>query len=229
MNLGEVRALCRLTLADATKWPDASLDHWIRAAIRLYSAHFPRPWRGEIELVTGTQAYSVPGGLDVSAVLSVEYPAGESPPRFLRCVPEASALFAAAGQAYALRGVDEDSTAAEVGRIVFAETVATGETAIVEYLGPHALPAVGTDADVITVPAQHSEAITAFVAFAALYELDMDEAVAVDDSSIVLSQLGQEARRAWLRYKEVMDRLVWLPTAALQPASGQPAWGDIGL
>ncbi len=134
MNLGELRALVRLTLASAAAWPDATLDGWIGQGIRLYGAHF-----GEV-----------------------------------------------------------------------------------------AVPAAGDDTAAVGVPESHIEAITAYVAFAAQYELQADEAVVVDASTVVLSQLGQEARRAWERYKDVMDRLVWLGGGTIVDVP-QPNWGDIGL
>jgi hypothetical protein len=236
VTLGELRGLLRLTLASASAWPDATLDRWIQSAIRLYSEHFPRRYRATLTLEAGTQAYAVPGGratrggLDVAGVISVEYPAGDTPPRFLVRVTEASALFGAGGRCYALRGVAEDdgsgSPSLAAGYLVFAEAVADGEKAVVEYWGPHSLPAVGDDTAVITVPQQHLEAITAYVEFAAHYELETDEACVTDGSTIILAQLGEESRRAWNRYKEVMDRLVYLGRGETLP---QPVWGNYGL
>lgn len=226
MTLAELRALLRLTLSSAAAWPDSTLDNWIGSAIRLYSAHFPRRLRTTISLAYGTQAYAVPGSTEVRGLISVEYPSGQSPPRLLRCMSEYSEAFAAGGACYALRGVGADDTSA-VASLVFAEVVHDDETAIVEYWGPHPAPAAGTDEAVITVPAQHVEAISAYVEFAALYELEMDEALVTDGSTIELAQLGDESRRAWNRYKEVMDRLAWLGGAEVSTA--QPCWGRYGL
>ncbi len=228
MTLAELRALCRLTLADTTGWPNATLDAWISAGIRLYSAHFPRHWRYELELVVPLAYYALPGGHELQAILSVEYPAGESPPRFCRQVPEGSAEFASGGDYYALRGVNTDASVAQVGQIVFARVPENGDECFIEYLAGHALPAAGSDTTVVTVPEAHIEAITSFVEFCALHELEADEASALDDTTIALSQLGQEARRAWIRYKEVMDRLLWL-SPGLVTVGGPIVWGDIGL
>jgi hypothetical protein len=224
MTLGELRALLRLTLADAAAWPDATLDRWVGAAIRLYSAHFPRRYRVEVALSAGVQAYAAPGGVSVAGLISVEYPAGGVPPRYLRHVARSSALFGAGGACYAMRGVEADDAC--VGWIEFAEAVADGETAAVEYWGPHPLPAIGDDQAVITVPEQHIEALTAYVGFAAHYELETDEALSADGSTIILAQLGEESRRAWNRYREVMDRLVYLGRGETLP---QPVWGNYGL
>ena len=98
--------------------------------------------------------------------------------------------------------------------IVFAETVATGEYAAVDYLTTHRVATA--DSDIVTVPQQHWEALEAFCLFRAYVELEADEAVTVDSSnvSIVLAQLGQAVRSAWFRYKNVMDRLMVLQGGA---------------
>lgn len=227
MTLAELRALVRLSLADTTDWANATVDAWICAGIRLYSAHFPRHWRTELTLVPTVDNYVLPGGYELQGLLSVEYPAGEDPPRFCRLVAEGSAAFASGGDFYAVRGASATvGVAVHVGQIVLAREPEAGDTCYVEYLGAHVPPAA--DTAVITVPAHHIEAVTAFVEFCALHELEADEASALDGTTIALSQLGQEARRAWLRYKEVMDRLMWLTPG---PATSQGAivWGDIGL
>jgi hypothetical protein len=43
--------------------------------------------------------------------------------------------------------------------------------------------------------------------------------------SILLSQLGTEARMAWRRYKEIVERLEMVATAP----SGRVVWSGIGL
>jgi hypothetical protein len=121
MTRAELRALLRLTLADAGVWPDGSLDAWVAAGIGFYAAHF-----------------------------------GDCPAPVL-------------------------------------------------------------DTDVIAVPAMHLEAITAYVEFAALKALQVAESIDTDGSSLALGQLSDQARRAWLRYKDVIDQLVAITTA---PAAG---------
>lgn len=231
LTLADVRALVRRGQADATAWPDASIDAWIGQAIRLYSAHFPRCWRCALDLITGTPAYDLPGGHGFAGVVAVQYPVAQEPPRYLGPAAEWSARFQTGGPVYALRGVAtggaaESDTAA--GQIVFAEPVATGEQAVIAYLGGHEPPAVGDDEAIITVPPAHLEALLAFVYFAGHAELSADQAVALSDSSVVLAQLNAAARAAWTRYKEVMDRLVWLGGGG--PGAGPlPVWGEIGL
>lgn len=202
-TLTNLLAICRLTCPSATDWPDATLTAWIQDAIRLHSAAFPRRRRYTITLATGTQTYNLPA--DCKALLSVEYPSGQTPRSYLTHVDEGSSRFAAADNVYALRGVATSSSDAVPGVLVFAETVATGQSAIVEYIGDHAVPSTGSD--VLTVPDSQLEALIAFVEFRAHWELETDEAFAISNVSVVLAQLGENARRAWNRYKEVVAHL----------------------
>ena len=92
-----------------------------------------------------------------------------------------------------------------MGRLVFAESVTTGETAILTYEAVHT--AVTADDDVLTVPETHMEAVIAFVDFRAHWEAESDEAYSASSSTLVLSQLGETGRRAWNRWREVMGIL----------------------
>jgi hypothetical protein len=229
LTLAQVRTQVRTVDSDTVAWPNASIDAWIAQGIRFYSAQFPRRWRHTQTLTTGTQSYALPGGHGFRGMVSVEYPAGQSPARYLARVANWSERFRAGGRCYALIGVS-DTTAPEsdssAGAVKFAETVTTGESAVFEYLGDHVAPVAGDDDAVITVPAAHLEAITAYVSFAGRAELATDEAVNVTESALILSQLGQESRLAWNRYKEVMDRLGWL---GVERGGEQPTWAEIGL
>lgn len=210
-TLAELRAQIRLLLVSATDWPDATLDGYIADACRFHSGQFPRRWRHSLALTTGTQNYVLPGKHGIQEIRSVEYPTGEDPQVFLGAVEEWEDAFQDEEEVYALRGI-LDTTAIEsdtdAAQIVFAETVATGETAIIEYLGAHTIPDAADDDAQISVPTWQWEGLAAFVDFRAHWELETDKACTVSNVSIVLGQLGQEARYAWNRYKEVMNALV---------------------
>lgn len=228
-TLATLRASVRLVLAGDTDWPDASLNDWIRDAIRLYSQTYPRMRLYSLSLTTGTQAYALPGAHDISGIVSVEYPAGQTPKQWLlRAGSERDAEFASGLDVYALRApADTVATTADTtpAWIVFAPTVTTGETATIQYMTAHASPT--SDTDVITVPGPHHEAITAYCRFRSFTELESDQAITVDTTnvSIVLAQLGQAARAAWRAYQQVMASLM-----PYGPDQGGVAvdWQDIG-
>ena len=223
-TLATLRARCRLILASVADWPDADLNAWIADAVRFYSLEFPRALRHDLALATGTRVYDLPAGCSV--VTAVECPTGEEPARYLVRADEWSPLFQVGGDCYALRGIADSVVATSdtaLTAIVFPWAVTTGQHAMISYLGLHRVPAA--DADVISVPEAHSEALIAFVDFRAHWALETDEAVTLSTVSIILSQLGQEARLAWRRYKEVMDRLQEMTPAP----SGRVTWAGIGL
>jgi hypothetical protein len=215
-TLADLRPQIRLHLASETDWPDATLDGWIADAIRFYSVQFPREYYHDQSLTTGTQTYDLPGDHGFHGIVSVEYPTGEDPQSFLDEVDEWDDAFQDQDDVYCIMPVDDTTAIAsdtEAGSIKFAETVATGETARIRYLGTHRLPDAGDDDAQITVPPRHWEALIAFVEFRSHLELETDEAVTVSNISIILAQLGQEARYLWNRYKEVMTRLEYLESA----------------
>lgn len=220
-TLGELRAEVRLTLADAATWPDATLDAYIAAGIRLYSAHFPRPRRAALELTPGQQVYDLPGGEGLHAVLRVELARDGEPAHCLAAADEDSTAFRAGEPVYAVRGVGETDA---LGQLVFAEPVVAGMSATVEYLASHPLPAAGDDTAQLTVPDAHLEAITAYVRFAAYEQLVAGETQNVStDSGLALSPLRDTAHQAWLYTKDVLDRLLWLGPG-YQPPVSLPVW-----
>ena len=199
---------------------------FINDAIRAYSNEKPRRLRHSLALITGTQAYDLPRGRGFMRLLAVEYRAGEHPPIYLAQVEEWDPSFGGAGQVYALRAAADDIDADDdsvLASIVFAEPVTTGETAVLTYEAVH--DAVSDDNDVLTVPEAHLEAIIAFVDFRAHWERESTETYTGSSSSLILSQLGENGRRAWNRYKEIL--------ASQTPVGGwrveNPSWGDWGL
>ena len=226
ITLAELRAQCRAFLTSETVWPDAKMDIFINDGIRHYSNSFPRRLRYSLALTTGTQGYALPGGHGFVRLAAVEYPGGEDPPVYLQQVNPWAAAFANQRDVFAVETVTDD-VAGDVdtafGQIVFAQTVTTGEVAVLTYEAVHS--ALSSDTDVVTVPDTHIEAIIAFVDFRAHWERETDQTFTGSSSSLVLSQMGENGRRAWNRYREVI--------AGLSPVGGwtveNPAWGDVGL
>lgn len=225
-TLAALRAALRIALASTAAWPDASLNSFIADAIRLYSATFKRTWKYTLALTTGTQAYPLPGGHAIDAVLSVEYPTSESPRSFLKPALEQSAEFDNAEDVYAIRPIADttlitaDTAAAQ---IVFAETVATGESAVITYTGEHPTPTA--DTHYITVPPEHWEAINAYVEWRCFTELANDEGPNITNTTLTLAQLSDTTRRLWNRYKEVMNAIRASAAGQSEPVSWYDASG----
>ena len=73
--------------------------------------------------------------------------------------------------------------------------MATGDVLQVTVACSWPIPTVGSDADVVLVPAGHIEARLPLSSFACIWALETDEAINLGNVSILLSQLGTE--RAW--------------------------------
>jgi hypothetical protein len=106
--------------------------------------------------------------------------------------------------------------------------VATGQQALLHTLSVHPVPPPGDDAFVLTVPPAHWEALIAFVDFRCHWELEVDEAYTTVGVALTLSMLGENGRRAWNRWREILDRYHrW--AVPLHPGAARLAWGDLGL
>lgn len=128
------------------------------------------------------------------------------------------------GKSRLYRSADDGATWTLVHTHTTAEDVTTGETAILHYTCCHRIPS--GDTDVITVPEAHSEAIIAFVDFRVHWEMESEEAYTLSGASdaLILSQLGENGRRAWTRWREVMSRLQNRALGVINPI-----WRNIGL
>lgn len=71
----------------------------------------------------------------------------------------------------------------------------------------YTIPAL--DDDEVPVPANHWEALIAFVDFRGHWQLAAGEAADMSPNTITVSQLNTAGRMAWNRYKEIIDRLTW--------------------
>jgi hypothetical protein len=222
-TLADVRTACRLTIAAASIEND-DLDAWIGEALRFHSVQFPRRARVDLDCTTGTQEYPLPDDVgDIYRVLEVGLiQASEVHP--LPLVTPLSPRMFGGGRYCAVVTTAIEDTSGEFA-ILVAEPVATGDVLQVTVACSWPIPTVGSDDDVVLVPAGHIEALIAFVEFRVHWALETNEAFAVSTVSVVLSQLGENARRAWNRYKEVTDQLQWLMPAP----SGRVVWGKIGL
>lgn len=184
----------------------AQLTAWIQDAIRTYSGRFPFVWVDEFdELATGTQSYDLPeqAGHNITAVLSVEYPAYQDPPTYLVYTNPQS--FEPGTDTYTLIGIEDTptpSTLTSPGIIKFGPTVASGETALITYTGQHQIPA--SNDDIITVPGSHLDIIIRYVHWQAA-EFKLFEELETPYRNIELvEQLSSNAKRLAALYHETL-------------------------
>ncbi len=187
--------------SDAAEFGEDELLVFLNEAVREYSQHFPRADEVTIAAVEGETRYSLPG--DATAVVSVEYPAGDEPPDWLARRGRRAASFAG-GRCYDVVW-SGDLTAAPVLVLGFAPNV--GSSLAVRYLRPHnhAL-ALG---DNVTVPAEHHHVLMQYVLFAAARRQQArEQGDPTNNSSLLMAQLASNARRLELAYLNALNRIL---------------------
>lgn len=196
----DLRNLCRRRLGDITPplyFADLLLNQWINDAIADYSLHFPR--RVDLELTTaaGQTAYPLPAGS--RAVLRVEYPAGEQPPRRLARLSRHDPGFWGAAVYDLARSLAEG----EPDQLVLGLAPASGEGLRVRLQADHAW--LGHDDDVTTVLDRHLELLAQFVKWKSLEELAALEARNPHPTTLVMGTLELNAYRAERAYRKALE------------------------
>lgn len=197
------------------------LIKWLNDAIRDYSQHFPRVLSDTISLTTGTSEYDL--AADFLGVLSVEYPDGQDPREYLDRRPYTHPDFWSVDGYYDIITSDDDSNDSQ---IVFSDDVATGQDAIVQYTAYHDLLDDATEAsDTITVPQQHQQLLVKYVTWqAALYLASAEQQSPTSNSSLLMAQLAQNARRLALDYSTALQQAIY----AAEGKSQAVAWITTG-
>ncbi len=193
----DLNALCRRRLGDLAApytWGDLQLNQWINDAIADYSNYFPRELSIDVPAVAGQREYDL-STYHPRGVLSVEYPAGEDPPSYLRRRSRLGSGFWG-GCYYDMIG----------DTLILGMKPSAGETIRVRYLADHAYP--DDDADVITVPDAHLELLVLFVRWAAAQELEALEAQNPDASTLMLNQLSLATFRTERAYRMKLNSLL---------------------
>ena len=82
-SLTTLEGICAALLSDSgnATWSTLVLDQWINLAINDLSIHFPMVVDYEINGLGATHFYDL--SPNIKGIISVEYPVGEDPPRFL--------------------------------------------------------------------------------------------------------------------------------------------------
>ncbi len=171
ITLTQLRIQIRHTITSITEWPNDALTTWIQDAIRDYSSHFPFIWKNELSLTTGTQTYNLPNDNPITAVLSIQYPASQSPPAYL--IKVTNQQFQPGRTVFTLIGINDQTTPTATAQIKFGPAVHTGETALITYAGQHQIP--NQDTDLITVPEYHLNLITTYITWKAAERQQFDE------------------------------------------------------
>jgi hypothetical protein len=213
----DLRNLCRRRLGDLAApyhWSDLQVNQWINDAIADYGQSFPRQVTVEIATAADQQQYELPQ--DFQSAVSVEYPANEQPPEYLRRLAHTHVEFWELGGRY---DVVRRGDGSAVDELWISDEPLDDEVIRVEYLADHA--SLDDDGDACTVPDRHLELLVLFVNWAALQELASSEARDPDPTTLAMSVLDTNAMRAERAYRTAVKEAL---RAAAE--SAVVSWGE---
>jgi hypothetical protein len=207
----------KITLNDksATTWDTEMIATFLNDAIRDYSNHFPKQESFSLPGVTGTlREWDLP--IDFFRVISVEHPDGEDPPIFFKRRPYTHPFFFQEERYYDIRSNHDDD---DPSQIIFSQERLTGSTSVIEYHAHHTLIA---DTALIsgdcTVPPHHQHLLTHFCRWqASLHLASAEQQSPTSNSSLLMAQLAQNARRDALTYSTAVQQALWSADGESQP------------
>lgn len=204
-SLAMLRQNCRLLLGDDNAlagytFSDAQVDGWINAALFDLSLHFPRRATLEVTFPDGQRQAALPA--DVTGVLSVEFPAGQEPPRFLLHRPLSFPHFFDRPGFYDLLPGSSAGGDSSAARLTLSERPRPGQAARLQATLGHAPLAANTDET--SLPPRYEPLVGQYVRWQAWEELALAEArtpkvVDVPVAGWQLARAAAEAENAYRR------------------------------
>ena len=191
-----LRSYLRERLENPTQWSDATLNTWINEAILDYSHYFPFVAVKSYTFIAASHSFTISNmNPTPSRVLRVQYPYGEEPPRWLTPLPRTDPRF--------WDGAYYETVGEPPTDIYLGEEAQVGEVVEVTYTAIHPLPT--SDADVLTTPDIHLEALILFCIWKAYEEIAAAEEINPTTSEFIISQKGLNV----IRTERVYRNKIW--------------------
>jgi hypothetical protein len=207
-SLADLIDRCQVFLNDEkdTSWDTEMIGTFLNDAIRDYSQHFPRVRQETINLVVGQNIYDLPA--DLLGLIAVEYPGGQNPPEYLGRKAFTAASFWWQKGFYDVVYNRDD---ANVDELWLSTDPSAGQTAVIHYNAAHQLmadPAAPTETN--SVPELHQPLLVKYVAWqAALHLASAEQQNPTSNSSLLMAQLAQNARRSELSYHTALQQAIY--------------------
>ena len=195
-------------------WTVKQIIKWINDAVRDYSVHFPLVEQQTIALSTGTQFYDLRD--EFMGILHVEYPTGSDPKDFLTRLPRTHADFWSEQGYYDL--VDRRESG-DPSSVIISSDVATGESAnALQHLHHVLIEDANDKSGTVTVPVQHQALLVKYVQWQATTHLAFAEQQSpTSNSSLLMAQLAQNARRMELSYSTALQQAIYAADGESRP------------
>ncbi len=169
-------------------WTTTFLNQVINDAILDYSKVFPRgPIQSTASATADDRTYSLPSNF--IAFKRIEFPTGETPPRYLMRLDELDPLFEGGGDYYDVSDV-----------LIFARSPVSGESYTVWYYATHT--ALASDSDVLTVPDRDLDLLIGYVKWQAYLRRLTDEEASPTADQPYLDTLRLNASSAKSAYDD---------------------------
>jgi hypothetical protein len=197
---------CETDLADAgnATFSAADIELWCRDAIGDYAQHFRIRKSASVAMAAGDHDYTLNVD-DFLDVLTVEYPTGQDPPRYLKRRYFLRDDFYRSGGFY---DIDPNRDETSGPTLYLSDSPAAGQSARILYSARLEPPALTTG--VVPVPEEHEPLLRSYVVWRALKQLQhAEEAAPTSSSSLLMSQLAQNADRARRAYIDSLARAVF--------------------
>ena len=214
-TLGELTTELAELLSDPLNavWEPEDLEQYLRAGVREISAALPRTCSASLACVAGEHELDMPA--DFQAALSVEYPAGETPPRYLLPGDRTAGAFWLQADRYQ---VIQCYDGGQVATLVLSASPAAGESVTLVYTADHDHTLYAHET--LTVPERWHNLLLLFAVWLAWLERVSAEEQNPDRSTLMLSQHAENAERARMAYEEALA----LAVAQRAQAYITPAW-----
>ena len=193
----DLRNLIRRRLGDTSSpyhWSDLQINQWINDALADISLHFPRTLDSTLNCSAGEHTCELPLGF--LGMLSVEYPSGEDPPRYLARRSYQQAPFWEQDGYYDILTRSDQTDAPELW---LSAEPSDGESIHIHYQAEHAM--LDDDSDLCTLPDRYLELVVMFVRWASYQELASTESADPDPTNLALGTLELNAYRAKREYR----------------------------
>jgi len=184
-------------------WTAADIERWLIDAIADAGQHFPLTKSQQITTSLDDRQYDL--NADFLAVVSVEYPAGEDPPRYLDYRPYQHPKFWQEPGNYSVLKNDQ---AGDNDELLIAQKPAAGQGITVVYQAHHDLTVTGSQP--VTIQPEYEHILLNYVVWQALLQLKhTEEASPTSNSSLLMSQYAVNADRARRAYVDSLAKAVF--------------------
>lgn len=180
-------------------WAPEDLEQYLRAAVREWSNHFPARRTLSIDCTDATHNYELPA--DFIAMISVEYPDGESPPEFLT---QKSRLQSDWWESDLYYDVEQPNDPTETASLYISPSPAATEDIVIIYSAQ--LDSALVAADTVPIHDRYHSTLLMYGVWLAWLERVSAEEQNPDRSTSMLQQHAANADRAWRNWTEALNR-----------------------